>query len=103
MVLLKGDSMNDYSRNKQNAINFVFKIPDFQKNMTLINNFLENLDNDQLEGLKYFLKMTDLLFMEESVAGNFLCQTGVVFNQLNDSDIPIFISDIKNGKYDEYL
>ena len=95
--------MELFSQNKQNAISFVSRIPDFKRNLSLIDNFLSNLDENQLQRLKFFLGKTELLFLEQTLTGDYSCKTGILFNQLNVTDIPILINDIKNGKYDHYL
>jgi len=95
--------MESFSQSKQNAINFVSRIPDFKKDLSLMDNFLSNLDENQLQKLKYFLENTKLLLMEQTLDGGYSCKTGIFFNQLNVTDIPIFINDIKDGKYDLYL
>ena len=95
--------MNEYNQSKQNAMAFVSKIPDFQKNLGLLDNFLETIEINQLSRLKYFLGMTQLLFMEQNLSGGYSCKTGIMFNKLTVSEIHIFIEDIQNGKYDTFL
>jgi len=92
--------MNNY---KQNAIVFVSKIPEFQRNLALLDNFLESLDYDQQQKLLRFLNETELLYTEETLSGDYTNKTGILFNQLTVSDIPLFINDLKNGKYDVYF
>lgn len=92
--------MNIY---KQNAINFVSKIPEFKNNLALMDNFLGNLASDQQQKLLYFLEKTELLFAEESLSGDYSCKTGIYFNRMTNSEIPLLINDIQNGKYDSYL
>ena len=89
--------------NKKNAIEFVLRIPQFQRDLSLLNSFLGNIDDDQIDGLLHFLKMTEMLFVEKSLSGDYSCVTGNFFNMQNQSSISLVIEDIQNGKYDVYL
>lgn len=92
--------MNIY---KQNAIDFVLKIPEFKRDISLLDSFLENLNSDQQQKLLVFLEYTELLFVEETLSGDFSCKTGNYFNQLDIKEIPLLKEEIKNGKYDTYF
>jgi len=67
-----------------------------------LDEFLSSLGAYQVEGLVPFLKKTNLLFIEPTLSG-YACQTGSLFCQLGPADIPLFVADIKNGKYDAYF
>ena len=95
--------MNYYDKYKQYVIEFVSKIPEFKRDLSLINDFLGKLDDDALKKMLNFLKNMELLFTEETVSGDYSCQTGVLFEQLNSVNISSFIDDLKNGKYDVYF
>jgi len=94
--------MNENNRNKQNALTFVSRIPEFQSQLSLVDEFLASLGVYQEKGLIPFLRETELLFIEPAVGGR-AWSLGSTFRQLSPADIPLFIEDIKSGDYDAYF
>jgi len=95
--------MSGHNGNRQNAVAFVSRIPQFQSDLSLLDGYLESLGAYQLGRLVPFLKETELLFIEPTLAGGNAYQTGNAFQQLTPADIPLFVRDIENGEYDAYL
>ncbi|MCL1991426.1 MAG: hypothetical protein FWG66_00560 [Spirochaetes bacterium] len=87
------------SNNQKNAIAFVSKIPEFQRNLALLQDFLGSIENHQLKALLNFLSKTELLFTEQSVAGTYSIKTGIAFDKMTAAGISSLIKDIEEGKY----
>jgi hypothetical protein len=91
------------SRSKEDALDFISKIPLFQENIDLIDKYFCNIGNYRSWQLNPFLERIEILKLLEISNGGFSIQLNARMDGLTQSDIDYIIQDIKDGKYDEYL
>ncbi|MDR3273417.1 MAG: hypothetical protein LBT29_08060 [Flavobacteriaceae bacterium] len=99
-----GNSVDKYPRSKQNALDFIAKIPEFKQNLDLIDSYLHGLGSYDTHQLNNFLESMDLLKFSFDGAGcvHFI-KVLSLWRSFSDKDVQNLIEDINNGDYDIYF
>ncbi|MCK4820003.1 DUF4062 domain-containing protein [bacterium] len=90
------------SRAKQDAIEFIAKIPQFQNNPNKISEYFEEIGNYRSLKLNDFLKETELLSLLKH-SGGFTISIQSTLNNMSSDDLQLFHDDVVNGEYDYLL
>jgi hypothetical protein len=94
---------NNYTQTKEDAINFISRIPSFNENFNLLEQYFEEIGNYRSLQLNPFFETTGLLKLLGISDGTFRIQLRPTMRGFSNTDIDNFIQDVKDGRYNEYL
>jgi hypothetical protein len=94
---------NNYSSAKNDAIDFISKIMEFNKDINKLEEYFNSLGNYRCQNLNPFFDKLGILKLKFDSMGNLIIQIRNIRTFANQDDINSCIEDIKKGKYDAYL
>jgi hypothetical protein len=89
----------NHSRIKNDAIEFVSKMPEFKQNPKKVGEYFDILGNYRSLQLNLFFEKTGILKLIKNMAGG-LSIKGSQISVMSDDDVRLVLENIKNGDYD---
>lgn len=94
---------DNYSSTKKDAIGFISRIMEFNKDINKLKEYLDKLGNYRCQKLGPFFDNLGILRIKFDSMGNLIPQIRNIRAFASQDDVNVCIEDIKKGKYDTYL